>query len=104
MGSSPGPQVFGHHRIYYSLGRESGRACLLAGVTDPAELSGGMAIAVDCETAARFRREGEEVVGRVQPLGPGVDFNGLVEAGAGGEDKIRVEGRLGAAAADEDAT
>ena len=53
--------------------------------------------------AAHLDGEAEQAAGRVEAFGAGVDLDGLVELRGGGEDELGVEGRLRAAAADDDA-
>ena len=84
-------------RLTMRSGSSPASTALLAAAAEPFELPGRVGVGVDAERAAEPGRLAQQVLGRVLALGPRVDLHRRPGAGAGGEHRLGVEGRLGPA-------
>src|SRR5947209_3569783 len=84
--------------------RRPGRRGSRAPVRMPLELERRVRVGVDGDLALELDDALEHPQRRIEPLGPAVDLDGLVEARARREHEIRVELALGAPTADDDPT
>src|SRR5258708_2626843 len=83
-------------------GRDAALGGAIGSVVLPFELTGCVGVGVDRELAAELDRSAQQPSWRIEALRTAVDLDGLVEAFAGREHEIRVEGRLGPAPTHDD--
>ena len=76
--------------------------CLLAAVALPLELARRVGVGVDHHHAVERESQVEQRLGRIESFGTGVDLDRRAGRGARAEDRLGVEGRLRAAASDQD--
>ena len=91
--SGPGEQVVGGPRVDRPARAARRLGGPVAAVGLPLELAGGVGVGVDREQAAVVDGDVEQLLGRVEPLGPAVDLDRGVELRAGGEHVVGVEHR-----------
>src|SRR5207245_969208 len=82
-------------RVDNDIGRNSAPGRAVAAVDLPLELTGCVRVGVYRDHATELDRPAQQAFRRVEPLGARVDLDRNAVARAGGEDRIRVELRLG---------
>src|ERR1700722_13840797 len=103
MARGPGQELLHGACVHDALRRYPDGCSLLATEALPFELSGRVGIGVDRHQAVQGQGEVEQVVRRIETLWSGIDLDGRTGSGACRENGLRVETRLGAPPAHDDA-
>ena len=93
--AGPGEQVVRGPGVDDRLRRDAAGGGPLAAAGLPFQLAGRVGVGVDADAAAGLHRQPQQPLRRIQPFGTGVDLDRDPELGAGREDDLGVELRLG---------